>query len=362
MGKYVIRASIRNRPEESVDFEAWAVLPPTLSALSSVAVDAGDVVTLIGRNFSTIAPHNVVLFSGIAGRVITADTTRLSVTVPSCLPTRSVEVSVQLGGEASTSLPLSVTASAGVLDLAVGADTTFLIQEAPECLMLGSVGAQEYLAVVQSSATVGAARFDYTFTGLRPSASASVGFGRARVSEEAALNSAQSAWDRTLRERERLLETPALTGARTASVASVRVPRIGESREFEVATDAGFDPVTATVRFVSERAVLYEDVTAEGSLSQTDVERFGEIFDDPIYPVVTESFGSPSDLDGNGRVVVLFTPAVNRRTPPGSSDFVGGSSTRWTSCLTWRTAMQGRWSTCWFLIPPASTGTYGISI
>ena len=54
LGKYVIRASIRGRPEESVDFEAWAVLPPTLGALSSTSSSAGEVITLTGTNFSAI--------------------------------------------------------------------------------------------------------------------------------------------------------------------------------------------------------------------------------------------------------------------------------------------------------------------
>ena len=35
-------------------------------------------------------------------------------------------------------------------------------------------------------------------------------------------------------------------------------------------------------------------------------------FGDPVYPTITEAFGSESDLDGNGRVIILFTPAVNR--------------------------------------------------
>ena len=135
------------------------MLPPILSALSSPTVNAGDDITLTGTNFSAIAAHNVVLFSGIAGRVIAGDTTRLDVIVPPCLPTRSVDVSVQLGGEASTSLPLSVTASAGVLNLALGADTALSVQEAPACVKVGSGGPQEYLAIVQSSATIGAARF-----------------------------------------------------------------------------------------------------------------------------------------------------------------------------------------------------------
>ena len=327
LGKYVVRASIRDRPEESVDFEAWAVLPPTLGALSSDAVDAGDVIRLSGANFSAIAAHNVVLFSGIAGQVIAADTIQLDVTVPSCLPTRTVDVSVQLGGEASTSLPLSVTASAGVLDLALGADTTLLIQETPRCLTVGSDDPQEYLAVVQSTATIGAARFDYTFTGLRPAAPSSVALGPDEVDTVlvgTSLNAAQWEWEVALRERERLLATFDSTGGRTARTTPSRVPRIGESREFFVARGGGFDTVTAKVRSVSERAILYEDVAAEGSFTQEDVELFADLFDDPIYPVTTETFGSPSDLDGNDRVIVLFTPVVNRLSPPGSNGLIGG--------------------------------------
>ena len=190
LGRYVVRASIRDRPEESVDFEAWAVLPPTLAALSSTALNAGDVITLTGTNFSSIAAHNVVLFSGIPGRVVAGDVVRLDVIVPPCLPTRSVGVSVQLGGEASTSLPLSVTASAGALNLALGADTVLLVDDTPACLKVGSGGPQEYLAVVQSTATIGAARFDYMLTGLRPPAPMPVAFGLDRAPRNRTENTA----------------------------------------------------------------------------------------------------------------------------------------------------------------------------
>jgi hypothetical protein len=353
LGRYVIRASIRDRPEKSVDFEAWAVLPPTLDALSSVTASAGEIITLSGTNFSAIVAHNVVLFSGIAGRVIAGDTMRLEVIVPPCLPTRSVDVSVQLGGEASTSLPLSVTASAGVLNLALGADTTLSVQDIPACLKVGSGGPQTFLAVVQSSATIGAARFDYTFTGLRPAAAPLVVFRsdgaprgrpadhvtrrvathrlpRAREGDATtlgtwSLNTAQAEWDLFLREREDVLRAAAPTEERADRPAPGAVPVVGDLRDFDVLrADGEFDQVTAKVRLVSERAILYEDITAPLNLSPADVELFTGLFDDPIYPVDTGAFGFPSDLDGNGRVIILFTPSVNRLSPPGSSDFIGG--------------------------------------
>ena len=331
LGKYVIRASLRVRPDESVDFEAWAVLPPTLGALSSTALTAGDVVTLTGTNFSAIANHNVVLFSGIPGRVIAGDATRLDVVVPLCLPTRSVNVSVQLGGQASMSRPLSVTAVAGVLNLALGADTVLLVEDTPVCVKVGSGGPQEYLAVVQSAATIGAAQFDYTLTGLRPEAPAPVALRPHRASQSGtavggrSLNTAQAEWDLFLREREDVLRATPPTGGSAARAAPAAVPVVGDQRNFEVLrADGGFDQVTARVRLVSERAILYEDNTAQASLAQADIELFADLFDDPIYPVDTGTFGSPSDLDGNDRVIILFTPSVNRLTLPGSNDLVGG--------------------------------------
>ena len=330
LGKYVIRASIRDRPEESVNFEAWAALPPTLGSLSSDIVNSGDIITLVGTNFSAIAAHNVVLFSGIVGPVIAASTVRLDVIVPPCLPTRSVAVSVWLGGEASTSLPLSVIGTAGALDLALGADTTLSISETPTCLRLGSGSAQEYLAVVQSTATIGAARFDYTFTGLRPGAATSSMLrsdraAQGRTPDHHTLNAAQAEWDLFLREREALLGVSGFTAGRAAPSVPGGVPVIGDLREFDVLrADGGYDLVTAKVRLVSKRAILYEDRTAEGSLRQEDVTLFAGLFDDPIYPVDTENFGYPSDLDGNGRVIILFTPTVNRLSPPDSDDFIGG--------------------------------------
>jgi len=41
-------------------------------------------------------------------------------------------------------------------------------------------------------------------------------------------------------------------------------------------------------------------------------------------PTVERAYGSPSDLDGSGRIVLLFTPAVNRLTPRGSGALVAG--------------------------------------
>ena len=108
-----------------------------------------------------------------------------------------------------------------------------LVEDTPACLKVGSGGSQEYLAVVQSTATIGAARFDYTFTGLRPAVPMLVTLGSDRAPRNRtaghparrvgtlrgptawegdtiavggrSLNTAQAEWDLFLREREDVL-------------------------------------------------------------------------------------------------------------------------------------------------------------
>jgi hypothetical protein len=87
----------------------------------------------------------------------------------------------------------------------------------------------------------------------------------------------------------------------------------------------GLDDVRASVRLVGSQAVLYvDDAAPPGGFSDGDLAVFSSTFDEFIHPTVTRAFGVPSDLDANERVVILFTPAVNRLTPPQSDGFIGG--------------------------------------
>jgi hypothetical protein len=43
-----------------------------------------------------------------------------------------------------------------------------------------------------------------------------------------------------------------------------------------------------------------------------------------VYPLDVTHFGAPSDIDGNGRVGIVFTRSVNELTPKNNGSFVGG--------------------------------------
>jgi hypothetical protein len=325
VGAVEIVASIHDQPDASATFTAHVVEPPTLTELSSTSATAGDTLTLTGSGFSSTARQNAVLFSGIRGEVLEAQPTTLRVVVPPCLPTRSVAVTVQLGTLVSEARDLAVS-DAGrftVMDTGESLDVDDL--SGGTCVRLQGGG--PYLVDVMSTGTVGAGRYGYAFRGLvdgggvttaapPPSPRATRPAGYAQRFEEAL----------RLREDTLARTSPRAVPGESPWGAAAAVPAVGHHRSFKVLNaDNGFDDVSAVARVVSDQAVIYLDETApSGGFSDADLQEFASAFDDVIYPTDTNAFGMPSDLDGNERVVILFTPAVNRLTPRGSDGFVGG--------------------------------------
>jgi len=330
----VVRARVAQQPSASTRFTVYAVERPVLSGVTPGSAVGGGTVTLTGSNFSPVAAQNVVLFSGIRGRVVSATPTQLQVEVPACLPARSVGVRVQLGAVASDSVELVVTGGGAITSLAVGESLDVADDGGFACFALeGGVGLQ-YLTLVYSASTVGAATHPYELTAL--SSSSPLGSPSRRSARAAAADVSAStpdpqfSWDEHVRtlEGELLVQRrggpasrPARSGAGTAAV-----PAVGEIRVFNVLRrDRTFEQVTAVAGYVGSAAAIFVDQAAPaGGFTASDLAAFASRFDDVIHPEVTGAFGATSDLDANGRVIILFTPAVNRLTPLGSSGFIGG--------------------------------------
>jgi hypothetical protein len=81
----------------------------------------------------------------------------------------------------------------------------------------------------------------------------------------------------------------------------------------------------ARVVAVGTRSIVLADtLNPANGFSDADYVRFAARFDTLVYPLDATAFGDPSDIDGNGRVAILFTRAVNELTPANSSSFVAG--------------------------------------
>jgi hypothetical protein len=76
---------------------------------------------------------------------------------------------------------------------------------------------------------------------------------------------------------------------------------------------------------VSNRAVIVEDtMNPAGGFTQADYDHIAATFDSLVYPLNTAAFGEPQDVDGNGRVIIFYTRAVNELTPRNVNYIVGG--------------------------------------
>jgi hypothetical protein len=120
--------------------------------------------------------------------------------------------------------------------------------------------------------------------------------------------------------------TAAYEGAARFSLAS---PVIGET--FQINAQAGEpceSPLMRTGRVVaiSQRAIVLEDTgNPPGGFSTAEYQSIATTFDTLAYPVDVEHFGQPHDIDGNGKVILFYTRAVNELTLGGSpSGFVAG--------------------------------------
>jgi len=110
---------------------------------------------------------------------------------------------------------------------------------------------------------------------------------------------------------------------------SAAIPAVGDRTSYRVPTQNDpcnkFTTITAQVQYINDKVIIYTDVAAPAiGFTATDYQQIGDEFASLIYPTDVGYFGTPLDLDINSRIIILYTPEVNKLTPSGSSGFVGG--------------------------------------
>ena len=324
-GEGQIRVSVGSGEGREVVVGVTATAAPTLTAVTPTTFGAGDVVRLTGTGLPSAASGASVTVGGIRGTVLAATGTTLDVRVPPCVAAGQVPIVVSLTGGVSTNgLNATYASSTTTPSLQLYEAVTVPAGQANGCLSLASGGAN-YLVIPQfatrddvPAALRNGARFGFT-VGAPAGAVASV----AAITEREPV-SPQARLDRALRRRERALAPlgAAQGGSPALDAPPLAAEAVGSTRSFQVLTDlAGdsFTSVTATLRYVGDRIMVYVDNAAPTSgLSAAQLEGLGNLFDKKLAPAAIATFGSESDIDRNGHVVVLMTPQVNRLT--GSAD------------------------------------------
>ena len=143
------------------------------------------------------------------------------------------------------------------------------------------------------------------------------------------------AFETELRERSRRELTPMIPAATLIRQQgggrvslSVQVPQIGDLMQLNTNATSSCTNArmrTGRVAAITTRAIVVTDTANPANgFGDADFQSFGATFDTLVYPVDTENFGEPTDIDANQRAILFFTRAVNELTPPDQSSYVGG--------------------------------------
>jgi hypothetical protein len=142
---------------------------------------------------------------------------------------------------------------------------------------------------------------------------------------------AQRAAERALRARAARRPRSAVSASFHRQLSAAAVPAVGSIQSFHVAnsfTANTWATVGAKLAYAGANVLIYIDTLAPANgFTATQLSNFGQLFDQTLYPIDTTAFGSPSDIDGNGHVIMLMTPVVNADTPSStcqSQGFVAG--------------------------------------
>jgi hypothetical protein len=151
---------------------------------------------------------------------------------------------------------------------------------------------------------------------------------------------ARASFDARLRRAERAL-APRIPAARAAwaareaarkssgapTSAAAAPPAVGDAVTYNVAESSCDAPDYRSghvVAISADAVVVADDANPPGGFTSGQYARIARAFTDSVYPLDTRNFGTPSDIDANGRVVIFFTRAVNELTPPSVGWYIGG--------------------------------------
>lgn len=325
----IVEAFVPKLSGSPARFTIKAVDAPVINAITPTSADAGDTITITGQNFSPVIDDNVVLFGGFRGNIISATATQLRAVVPLCVPSRTVNVQPMLGSVGGNSLPLNVTSSTStVLQLERGQPRVFVAPSELACFRLpGGIPNLSVLLMPQNvSEVIG------SFTAFELAGLAGTPTMASIVEKPMGAGTPDESWELNIRKKEReLLKGPLVAERPSYSASSAancpQPAALGQRCEFMVINkDDKFDRVTAEIKAITTRAIVYQDVNTPTSngLTTADFNQLGTVFDDPIYATDVALFGQPSDFDNNSKIFILLTPVVNALTPRASGGFIAG--------------------------------------
>ena len=319
-----------------------------ITGIEPVVLIEGEPAAIHGTGFSTVASENRVTIGGLDALVSSATATRLTLTVPraECLPPRHGLLLVS-NASATASMSVGITPPREDVDLPVGEYRYTTAGNG--CLHLpGSAAGGEYLIGVASTSELPSSLTPVSLSGTpgdpsvaatSPAVVARPGAGTGSVSSRARIAGGAGAppppgrlealaplqeWTTGRREAEARLRAGAkaelaLLGRPRAPAPQTRSPaRMAPGERFTLWVAPGGSCTTGTqveavVRFVGTHTVWLKDLAnPSGTFSDAEFEGLDAFYASRVQPVHDRYFGELSDVDLNGRILVLLTQEVNK--------------------------------------------------
>lgn len=344
-----VEASIAFLPGRATRFIAVAEAGPEITKVSPTNVRAGDTLTIEAGGIGTTV---LVRFGEVGVAPVAGSTGPLvRVVVPACLDSGPVSVVIETGGARSNTSVITYHARRASLTLQPYAYTTIPAAQLADCVELDGGGATYLVAGEYASAPRGpfnAAAWQLGVTGVAgtvtsaatTSAAAAgmvaprgVGAGELTVGARGGpgrIATAEREFDMARRALERRIAghaaarpteaaspgaagPQAIAGSTSRADASAPAPGLGTIRSFHVVSSpdgSTFEEVDGVLDYAGEHVLVYTDLN-DARLTP-DLFALAALMDRHLWGTAVSTFGADPDVDGNGRIIVLFTPVVNR--------------------------------------------------
>jgi len=330
VGEATVTATVLRNPRLVAEVTLDITQRPTIAGIEPASFASGDTITVSGEAWPALPA--VVTIGGVRAREVSGDPSFRKVVVPACASSTAgqVQVQVALGDVVTTpevAAPLTNPGAALALKQLEG--VTVPASLVGQCLALGAADA-EYVIVPQY-ADPGELHSGIVMQPSELGFSLVTGAGAGPVTQRSRPSLSRVAArpnTRAVFEGRRRADEASLAGLAAAAgprpLAPGAAPSLQtsapESKQFYILETLDmperFSRVTASLRYGGERVLLYEDNAAPpNGFNDTDYQRLGQLFDTRLYETAAHMFGAPSDVDQNGRVIVLLSPKVNGLAP-----------------------------------------------
>lgn len=337
-GSVTVRAIVDDR----VGTASLTIRPNVnITAIQPSRLVPGATARILGTGFDPTPAGNRVTIGGASATVTSSTASTIDVTVPdACLPDAPADVEVAVGGTSSGAFPHPFASNATPFSLDAGA-MTILRPPNDFCLLFEQTDDdEEYLIGVQSVSEnpsvetpirVASTAAGGSSAALAPSAGRTgedgggteVPGGDSRLGR--LLGAHRAAEARLRRDERALIESGRISlqaahrlATAPGGLAPAQVPQVGDEFTVQfpdidgnVCTDVV--PLRTEVKHVGREGIWVEDVTIPTGFGEARYQTLSDQFDDQVIGVLDDWYGRPTDIDGNGRVVIVMTNELNRR-------------------------------------------------